>query len=273
MNVEHHFPDKEPIAAALKNYEMLKDEAFEAAETQASPDMQYLATRSLDVFFGEAYLQTDKNNIALQDFSDAYTALLLFALNRGKTIQCQWRGKERTFDVADKTYMVSPHVWNMAFFAAIVLDDDHNLKALLDMNIDDIITASGRPKTYTYDKAVALQAFYKKTQGYPELLTKALEQNMQVPKSDLNYDKAMDIDGPALELIYLMLTQSNEKFNAKLLDALKWHNKYYTRILKKNQADNTGLISLPLSAVIKLAKRIKHFTIEPASDYIPEYLW
>jgi hypothetical protein len=272
MHVTHHFNKKELIVQALVNYESLKQSAITHVQEKDKYDMEYLSQSCLDVFFCKAYLQDDKGKLALRDFIDALTARLLFSLNVSKQISYTFRNNTYTIIPEKRDYHVSTHLWNMAFFGATVLNDKKILEILSNMDLNALLTVSNKKKNYTYSMALALKAFYLKEKEYPDLLSKAIQETIELPTDNLLYDKALDIDGPALELLFLGLMERNEQFNEKLLMALEWHKKYYKRLENKNIQDNTGLISLPICAMVLFAKRIKNFTIAHSSDYLPGYL-
>lgn len=272
MHITHHITQKDLIVRALKNYETLKDSAMAQVKEGTVPDINYLADCCLDVFFCKAFLQEDKDNTALQDFVDTLTASLNFPLHKGKTITYKLRNKQYQVTPAGEDYYVSFHIWNMAFLGATLLNDPENLKILTEMNFDKLAELHKKKKNYTYSMSVALKAFHLKQKNFPELLQAALQENMDVPEKDPLYDKALDIDGPALELLYLLLQERNEQFNERLQEALEWHKKYAARLEKKDMQDNTVLISLPICTMVVLAKRIKNFTIDHSSEYLPGYL-
>jgi len=272
MHIAHHQQQKDLIKQALVNYESLKTSAIKHVQETDKFDMDYLSQSCLDVFFCKAFLGEDNDNKDLQDLIDSLTANLNFSVHIGKEIAYKFQGKIITVTPEPRNYGVSMHIWNMAFFGAIILDDAELLKTLMNIDLEELLTASGKKKDYTFNMAIALKAFYLKQTGYPELLADALKANMDVPKNHLLYDKAMDIDGPALELLYLLLTEKNEQFNERLLKALEWHKKYYMRLEKKKIQSNVGLVSLPICAMVKLAKELKKMEIEHTSDYLPAYL-
>lgn len=272
MHIAHHQQQKNLIKRALVNYEFLKTNAIKHVQETDKFDMDYLSQSCLDVFFCKAFLGEDNDNKDLQDLIDSLTANLNFSVHVGKEIAYTFQDKTITVTPEARDYGVSPHIWNMAFWGSIILDDTESLKTLMNIDLEELLNASGKKKDYTFNMAVALKAFYLKQTGYPELLADALQANMDVPKNHLLYDKAMDIDGPALELLYLLLLERNEQFNERLFKALEWHKKYYIRLEKKRIQSNTGLVSLPVCAMVKLAKKLKQINIEHTSDYLPEYL-
>lgn len=272
MHIAHHVTNRESVAAALTNYQQLKESATHFVKEKDPFDMKYLSQSAADVFFCKAYLGEDEPNIALRDYVESLAARLLFSIHPNEEISYSLNGDLYSIAPADRDYGVSMHLWNMAFFGAVLLGDSRIISSVTEMDVDKLLEATKKAKNYTFSMARALQAFYRKEKGYPDLLTKALEENSQVPKDSLLHDKALDIDGPPLELLYLFLIEDSARFNDSLKEALEWHRKYHQRLEKKGMADNSGLVSLPICCMVKLAKKIKGFTPEHTSDYMPEYL-
>jgi|GEM_PF-7086070 len=272
MEVTHHLDQKESVTKMLADYEDLKARAIANIKEYNPSNIGYLTDTCADVFYSKAFLGAPDAKEALRDYVDALVASLHFALHAGKKFSYTFKGETVEVTAEDKDYQVSPHTWNTAFFGATVLGDAKTLDALCAIDLEQLAATSKEEKDYTLSMAVALKAFYTKDDKYPELLRDALKDNMNVPKDNWLYSKAMDIDGPALELLYLLLLERNEQFNERLLDALKWHKRYSLMMINKGYDNGTFLISLPISAMVKLAKKLKQIPIEHTSPYIPGFL-
>ena len=273
MYISRHTIDKQGITGPYQVNLGLKERRMADLDTNISM-LRNLWRYCLDLFFQSAVLIDDKQKTLsyLELYVEAAAATYTMATHIGTNVSVSFMGKTQELVPPEKDYKVSPAGWIFAWFAAILRRNKGAIDALHAVDLEKIRQLDKtKGYEYTFLYARFLQQLFEKGVDHGANLSKASEESMKVPENSLVYDYMLDIAGPQMDLLIYVLYKDEKKFNERLLKALESFKRYYENLGKAGETDPYGLISLPLSAIVLMAKD-QGIAIHHTSDYIPDYL-
>jgi len=160
---------------------------------------------------------------------------------------------------------LTPRHWRTAFFASLVLRDNATSEWLALFPLQSIRDSPIESAEFSYTAVDALQGFRLDEHGWQTTLKRATAQAAA--------DREFGHYGPELTFPMLRVLDNiyagTEPFNDALFEALKAHQRYYTRGYECNAPE--GFVSLPLLGLAAWAYDCD-VPLEVESPYVPRWL-
>jgi hypothetical protein len=273
MHISRHTIDKQAMAVSYKAYQRLERDAV----TEFMSDMTVVEDLSgylIHLFYYSGLFEDEVEKTL--DWLDLYIAASVvkytLAVNIGTSARFEFMSKTYELVPPEKDYGVAVTDWIEIYLAAIARGNNKAIDQLAAIDLDEVRRQqTGKSFEYSFLFAQFLRHLFDKGVDHGDNLAKASEASMEVPKSSLLYDYMLDIAGPQIDLFSCILYKDEEKFNNLLKEALLSYKNYYEREEEQGKKDPFGLVSIPLSAIVRVAKE-EGLTIQHTSDYLPPYL-
>ncbi len=160
--------------------------------------------------------------------------------------------------------------WKTAYDVCMVMRDMKGLQFL--STIDENVMRQANQKLTEYELAHfrLLSHFFTGGENTGTLLIDAVEKGMK-PQENSTRTKFVDlIRVSEMFLLQCIIEEDEEKFNIRLVEALKNHKKYWET--KSMRHSTNGYFSFGLTALCVMAVDAKKFAINVESPYIPRWL-
>jgi hypothetical protein len=273
MHIARHPIDKHVIATSYKSYQSLKNDALSLFDEDKTA-VRVLSGYFASLFYCSTVTESDveKRLEWLDLFIEASDAQYKMAVNIGADTRFEFMNATFELSPPRKNYLVTDVGWTEAYMAAIVRQNGNAIDQLATNDLNEIRRQEkANGFEYSFLFAQFLQHLYEKGYDLGNHLLKVSDASLKVPKTSPLYDYMLDIAGPQIDLVTYVLLKDEENFNAKLKTALLSFREYYERQGDQGQVDPSGLVSIPLSAIVVLAKDVG-LAIKHTSDYLPSYL-
>ncbi len=264
-SLAHHKPTRD-LAKGLAHEQILLGTCVD----NLPENLQNLGLGARD---GEACL-----GLALQQGADRAVALRALRFARDAALGMFKAGQEppgETVIELDGHRFPVPHFgsrfdlttthWDIAFFASLILRDNATSEWLALFPLQSIRDSPIEGAEFGYTAVDALQGFRLDEHGWQTTLKRAMAQ----AAADREFGHyGPELDFPMLRVLDKIYSGA-DPFNDALFDALKSHQRYYTRGHKCNTPE--GFVSLPLLGLASWAHDCR-VPLEVESPYIPRWL-
>jgi hypothetical protein len=273
MHISRHPINKDAIISSFENYESLKDNALKLFQTDKT-ELRALSGYFFNLF---CYSTIVGNDIAKRlEWLDlaiaAAVAKYTIAVNIGKRTNVEFMNATYEIDPPAKDYRVTDTDWTRVYLSAIVRRNDKAIDRLAAIDLEEV-KRQDVTKGFEYNFLFAqfLQRLFDKGVDNAKNLSRASKASLEVPETSLQYNYMLDIASPQIDLFTYILRRNEEKFNELLLEALECFKEYFEQEGEEGKKDPDGLVSIPLSAIVRLAKD-QGMAVHHTSDYLPAWL-
>ena len=169
-----------------------------------------------------------------------------------------------------KSDLATPAVWLSGFYAALAVDDDESLDRLAAISLDGLQGIAGvRPAPHALATVRCMQAVWTESASVGALLAEAIERADPAAMHPDQAAWALQLDLPALALLFHIQVGSLAEIESALTAALEAHRTYWSASDRAQNPD--GIIALPVVAMLALARRAG-LRVRASSPYLPPAL-
>jgi hypothetical protein len=192
----------------------------------------------------------------LRIYIESYLAVHHLRAHIGEEVVFEVDGQESRGLVVDRSYSLSIGRWRDLFWAAYLLGDRALLDRVTNLSLDWVTEVSTtRSEAYCGLFAIFLQKWYRREGDVSHDLLAATKSANTVRTTSPVYSYMLDVGTPPIEMFGSILYRDEARLEEQLLRGLEGHKREVKDGSKKGIQDFVGIVSLPLSAVTRIARR------------------
>ncbi len=159
--------------------------------------------------------------------------------------------------------------WFEYFFSAVVLDDRQTMEVLAQMRYDPIFDwADDSQKIYS---DLLMGFFGLEPHDMEQTFQAFIDASSQGRVNDASFVHTSDIKLPLFEVMQQMFSDDEQAYRQSMHKALHRHYEFWRQ--DKLKGNIAGNLSLPLTAMARVAYKRFGYTLDFENDYVPEYFY
>jgi hypothetical protein len=161
--------------------------------------------------------------------------------------------------------------WCEGFFLAAICRETGALDTLSGVPPERLRASSTRAEDYAYLFADALRSYWQREGDAPARLLEALKATDPDRLPAAARDYVLSVVVPQMEMLYRLMLQEADDFNAALRKALEGHKSYWSKSVENRNKEASAFIAVGPTGLASFAHDAG-MKIEVESDYMPKPL-